>query len=52
MEAVDLGSKHLVASRGDGVLRVRLDREKKRNSTTQEMYRGLKRADFARAAPS
>jgi len=41
---VELGSRFLEAAVEDGVLRVRLARPEKRNATTQEMYRGLKRA--------
>jgi enoyl-CoA hydratase/carnithine racemase len=41
---IDLGSRHLDARSEGGVLRVRIDRPEKRNATTQEMYRGLKRA--------
>lgn len=41
---VDLGSRHLVAHVADGVLHVRIDRSARRNATTQDMYRGLKRA--------
>jgi enoyl-CoA hydratase/carnithine racemase len=44
VSSIDLGSKYLVASLDDGVLRVRINRPEKRNATTQEMYRGLKRA--------
>lgn len=44
VKSIDLGSRFLAASAGDGVLRVRLDRAEKRNACTQEMYRGLKRA--------
>ncbi len=44
VKTIDLGSKFLEASVGDGVMRVRLNRPEKRNSTTQETYRGLKRA--------
>jgi enoyl-CoA hydratase/carnithine racemase len=42
--AIDLGSKYLEARICDGVLRVRINRPEKRNATTQDMYRGLKRA--------
>jgi len=42
--AVDLGTRHLVARRDQRVLHVRIDRPEKRNSLTQAMYRGLKRA--------
>jgi enoyl-CoA hydratase/carnithine racemase len=44
MNAVDLGSRHLHATRGDGVLRVVIDRPERRNALTIEMYHGLKRA--------
>ncbi len=40
----DLGSRHLVARVTDRVLHLRVDRVEKRNSFTQDMYRGLKRA--------
>src|SRR6058998_2784538 len=42
--AVDLGSRHLDASRADGVLRVLIDRPERRNALTIEMYHGLKKA--------
>lgn len=42
--AVDLGSRHLRATREDGVLRVVLDRPERRNACTIEMYHGIKRA--------
>jgi enoyl-CoA hydratase/carnithine racemase len=41
---VDLGSRHLHATRGDGVLRVVIDRPERRNALTIEMYHGLKKA--------
>lgn len=41
---VDLGSPGLVASYDHHVLRVRINRPDKRNSMTQDMYRGVKRA--------
>jgi enoyl-CoA hydratase/carnithine racemase len=41
---VDLGSRHLQATRVDGVLRVVIDRPERRNALTVEMYHGLKRA--------
>lgn len=44
MTTVDLQSKFLDAHVADGVLHVRINRPEKRNSTTQDMYRGLKRA--------
>ncbi len=43
-DAVDLGSPCLQAHYADHVLRVRIDRVAKRNSMTQDMYRGVKRA--------
>ena len=43
-DPVDLGSRHLHATRGDGVLRVVLDRPERRNALTIEMYHGLKKA--------
>jgi enoyl-CoA hydratase/carnithine racemase len=43
-EVVDLGSPCLVATYADHVLRVRIDRVDRRNSMTQDMYRGVKRA--------
>lgn len=44
MDHLDLGSRHLAAHVDDRVLHVRLARPEKRNATTQDMYRGLKRA--------
>jgi len=44
MTAIDLGSRHLHASSGDGVLRVVIDRPERRNALTIEMYHGLKKA--------
>jgi enoyl-CoA hydratase/carnithine racemase len=41
---VDLGSRHLHATRADGVLRVTIDRPERRNALTIEMYHGLKKA--------
>src|SRR5713101_6423601 len=41
---VDLGSRHLHASKTDGVLRVVIDRPERRNALTIEMYHGLKKA--------
>jgi enoyl-CoA hydratase/carnithine racemase len=41
---VDLGSRHLHATQGDGVLRVVIDRPERRNALTIEMYHGLKKA--------
>lgn len=43
-EVVDLGSPCLAAAFADHVLRVRIDRVDRRNSMTQDMYRGVKRA--------
>ena len=42
--AVDLGSGHLRAARGDGLLRVVIDRPARKNALTIEMYHGLKKA--------
>ena len=42
--SIDLGSRYLEARIREGVLRVRINRPQKRNATTQDMYRGLKRA--------
>ncbi len=42
--AVDLGSRHLHATRAEGVLRVVIDRPERRNALTIEMYHGLKKA--------
>jgi enoyl-CoA hydratase/carnithine racemase len=42
--AVDLGSRHLRATAGEGVLRVVIDRPERRNALTIEMYHGLKKA--------
>ena len=41
---VDLGSKGLTGTKGDGVLRVVLDRPERRNACTVEMYHGIKKA--------
>jgi len=41
---VELGTELLKARVEDRVLHVRIDRARKRNALTQEMYRGLKRA--------
>jgi enoyl-CoA hydratase/carnithine racemase len=43
-EVIDLGSPCLQAAYADHVLRVRIDRVDRRNSMTQDMYRGVKRA--------
>ena len=42
--AIDLGSRHLRATRGDGLIRVVIDRPERRNALTIEMYHGLKKA--------
>ena len=42
--AIDLGSRHLRAAKGDGALRVVIDRPARRNALTIEMYHGLKKA--------
>lgn len=44
IEAPDLGTKNLVADVRGRVLHLRIDRVERRNSFTQDMYRGLKRA--------
>src|SRR5262249_3683504 len=44
MTSVDLGSRHLHATKGDGVLRVVIDRPERRNALTIEMYHGIKKA--------
>src|SRR5512132_3945845 len=41
---IDLGSSHLHATAGGGVLRVTIDRPERRNALTIEMYHGLKKA--------
>lgn len=43
-EKLELDSKYLDAEIEDGVLRIRIDRPARRNSMTQDMYRGLKKA--------
>src|SRR5436309_1724965 len=43
-DAIDLGSRHLHATRADGVLRVVINRPERRNALTIEMYHGLKKA--------
>lgn len=43
-QAVDLDSKHLIATRQDGVLTVRIDRPERRNALTIESYHGIKKA--------
>jgi enoyl-CoA hydratase/carnithine racemase len=44
MSAIDLGSKHLHATKRDGVLRVVIDRPERKNALTIEMYHGIKKA--------
>ena len=41
---IDLGSRHLHATRAEGLLRVVIDRPERRNALTIEMYHGLKKA--------
>jgi enoyl-CoA hydratase/carnithine racemase len=41
---VDLGSRHLRATKADGVLHVVIDRPERRNALTIEMYHGIKKA--------
>jgi enoyl-CoA hydratase/carnithine racemase len=41
---VELGSRHLRARRGDGVLHITIERPERRNALTVEMYHGLKKA--------
>jgi enoyl-CoA hydratase/carnithine racemase len=43
-EQIDLGSRHLRATKAGGVLRVIIDRPERRNALTIEMYHGIKRA--------
>lgn len=43
-DVIDLETKYLHAHREGRVLHVRIDRLEKRNSMTQDMYRGLKKA--------
>jgi enoyl-CoA hydratase/carnithine racemase len=43
-QSVDLGSRHLRATKAGGVLRVVLDRPERRNACTIEMYHGIKKA--------
>src|SRR5256886_17247369 len=43
-DALDLGSRHLHATKADGVLRVVINRPTRRNALTIEMYHGLKKA--------
>ncbi len=42
--ALELGSRHLITEVRDRVLHIRIARTERRNSFTQDMYRGLKRA--------
>ena len=44
MQSLDLGSKFLDGSVGDGVLRVVINRPERRNACTIEMYHGIKKA--------
>jgi enoyl-CoA hydratase/carnithine racemase len=44
IEAPDLGSRHLVTEVRGRALHLRVDRVERRNSFTQDMYRGIKRA--------
>ena len=44
IDAPDLGSRHLVTEVRGRVLHLRVDRVERRNSFTQDMYRGIKRA--------
>jgi enoyl-CoA hydratase/carnithine racemase len=44
MTTIDLGSTGLKATKGDGVLRVVLDRPERKNACTVEMYHGIKKA--------
>jgi enoyl-CoA hydratase/carnithine racemase len=41
---VDLGSRHLRCTKGDGVLTVVIDRPERRNALTIEMYHSIKKA--------
>jgi enoyl-CoA hydratase/carnithine racemase len=41
---VDVGSRYLHATKGDGVMRVVINRPERRNALTIEMYHGLKKA--------
>lgn len=43
-ESIDLDSKHLIASKEDGVLTVRIERPERRNALTIESYHGIKKA--------
>jgi enoyl-CoA hydratase/carnithine racemase len=43
-QTIDLGSRHLHASKAAGALRVVIDRPERRNALTIEMYHGLKKA--------
>jgi enoyl-CoA hydratase/carnithine racemase len=44
METLDLGSRHLHATRRDGVIEVVIDRPERHNALTIEMYHGIKKA--------
>jgi enoyl-CoA hydratase/carnithine racemase len=44
LKETNLGSKYLRCHTRDRVMTVRIDRAKKRNAMTQDMYRGVKRA--------
>jgi enoyl-CoA hydratase/carnithine racemase len=44
VQTIDLGSRHLRASKREGVLEVVIDRPERRNALTIEMYHGLKKA--------
>lgn len=43
-DTIDLGSRHLHATKSDGVIRVVIDRPERRNALTIEMYHGIKKA--------
>ena len=43
-QSIDLGSRHLRASKDRGVIRVVIDRPERRNALTIEMYHGIKKA--------
>src|SRR3989449_10184016 len=43
-QTIDLGSRHLRATKADGVIRVVIDRPERRNALTIEMYHGIKKA--------
>lgn len=44
MSEVDLGSRHLRATREEGLLHVVIDRPERRNAFTMQMYNGMRRA--------